>query len=1521
MRLVALGIKGSKSFDLVRKATAKMKDETLAATLAETGLTAEEQAQILVMHGYTATEAEATVAIANNTGSTVANTVAQEANAVAGATDTAVDEANTATTIADTAATTANTEATVANTVAQEANAVAGATSSVTNAGGAGGSLIGLAGKGLLKKVGSLFAGFGTSLGATLGVAGIAVGAAVAIGSGIRSYLDKQKEEAEEKIKKQAEDAKKALDDNFANIRNYQQEISEVEGQINSIREKILKINQTDKLTIADKSEIERLTTQNQLLEQRLKLLKSSISYEKQQAAVSAKKVLESQTQEEFDHFYTQPTEKNPKKQSEKASDYKRALELQIYDLQNYYRRFSDVLDYNSGVQDPGSLNQGDKSISALTNIANNIQMQQGAALVAIDKVQSIISSFLDDDGNIISGYEDLYNTYQKYLNELSILASPDDFLSTLQTIGISEDTYKSLMNQAYTGNFDISQIDDSIKKQFTDKGISEDTINKIFTYKASQYNYLLSEIDKKYNKEAQKYSEIKYATFDKNAAFSKISNKFNPNATQQYLVEGGKIITDKVPPEIQEKNRQIQNLLKQYAENNPIEFQFLLQYDTNFDKFNSYLDEEYAKTQDWSKAFSSAMSKTQTEIKGMDLTAQQNAAISQTDAQINGKLKQYAKENPVEFELLLSYDEGFTEFDKFIKQQIDNGEDLDTAFTNATKHFGELAKQSKYDEENVGGSMFSNLFNDDGADSFYNKIEKYESSLKKLLDYYNKIASGEFQNSDFAALWKDFPTLAGETKNLDTAILSLINTMNTNIDADFASQLAEMKSKGATEQDIAQFQVFHDKVLNASQALTDFAHNANVAISKLENTENAFKTVKSAIDEYNDQNSFSFSTLKSLLELDDEHISLLFNEQGALDLSTQKYKDYTKAQITSLKAAISTESLNQVDSIKTKADALEYLASSAHNAATSELELADAQWREALIKAHNKDQEIGGDAFTKVTQQAYKSYQQRISLIDAYAKSLDQISESTSSAKEASREYKNQLEVEKHALESTKKALEDKRDALEKQKDGYEDALSALKDLVSLTEEYIRKMKEDERNALEKQKSAYDEIVSKKKEALRLAREEKKVNDEIAEKQKLVAKDALSLSVANLDDSSAGKKARKIAQDNLLKSNEELQNKLSDKEYEIRVAALEKEQEARDKWYDDQIKKIDDYLKNTRQIYEDACSLIDNDTGTLYSNLWNKYVYPYTTQTRAEYNHMWSSAQTALQKYGSAHQGIFALMNNLQEKIYKSDDAIKAVKDSISQYSTKIDNVTKKINEVGDAADTTIKKVQAAIQAANNIPDIDAGKKWHFSFDGIDYWVDGHKSKYEAANDIINGYLYPKYGAFAVNNPYSNGGKRVPGKSKDYSLMQLVHDSIKKYAGGTRDSDSLAITQEDGFEAIFGKLSRGQYTMMPQGSQVFTAAQTDNLYGFSSDPQKFISDVIGKMSSFLSSRYNGYGDGIGNVTNQVTKNSGDTILNFAPITNIQGNADKTTVGQMDELYEKFKKRFMLEMLREKNNL
>ena len=112
---------------------------------------------------------------------------------------------------------------------------------------------------------------------------------------------------------------------------------------------------------------------------------------------------------------------------------------------------------------------------------------------------------------------------------------------------------------------------------------------------------------------------------------------------------------------------------------------------------------------------------------------------------------------------------------------------------------------------------------------------------------------------------------------------------------------------------------------------------------------------------------------------------------------------------------------------------------------------------------------------------------------------------------------------------------------------------------------------------------------------------------------------------------------------------------------------------------------------------------------------------------------------------------------------------------------------------------------------------------------------------------------------------------------------------------------------------------------MMPKGSQVFNSDMTDNLYNFSADPQKFLSDVIGKMSSFLSSRYGDISNSLESVTNKVTKFGGDVSFNPTSTYNIYGNVDNTTLNnakkQEQKLYEKYKKQFMLEILREKNNL
>lgn len=152
------------------------------------------------------------------------------------------------------------------------------------------------------------------------------------------------------------------------------------------------------------------------------------------------------------------------------------------------------------------------------------------------------------------------------------------------------------------------------------------------------------------------------------------------------------------------------------------------------------------------------------------------------------------------------------------------------------------------------------------------------------------------------------------------------------------------------------------------------------------------------------------------------------------------------------------------------------------------------------------------------------------------------------------------------------------------------------------------------------------------------------------------------------------------------------------------------------------------------------------------------------------------------------------------------------------------------------------------------------------------------------------------------------------------------IYGTIKHYAKGTRNSNGgLSVTQEDGFEAIFGKLQSGEYTMMPEGSQVFSNKMTDNLFNFSADPQRFITKLSSKFN------YLNYFDSIqGNidrkakniVNNSRQKNIGDITVNSAPIY-IQGDATQSTVNALraeaDKIVNRATKNVMNIALRNKN--
>lgn len=759
-------------------------------------------------------------------------------------------------------------------------------------------------------------------------------------------------------------------------------------------------------------------------------------------------------------------------------------------------------------------------------------------------------------------------------------------------------------------------------------------------------------------------------------------------------------------------------------------------------------------------------------------------------------------------------------------------------------KHL-DIARQSAIEAGTYTAISLSSILSEksDGEEeSFSDRIKTYTDSVSELQESLESFKSGSFTNDDFLSLVNTYPQLAGRASDLDAAITELLDDMDSTMVSDFDSQFGKLD----TQEDIDALKEYESQVLSTRETAAKFQ-------SDIENLVSVFGTVKSAVEEYNENGFLSLSSLQSILSLNDKYISALTNEQGALDLSTESYKKLVEAELIELKAQTLQNSLDTVRNIDNRTEALAYLNEREHSAAQASLDLADAQWQEALSAAAVKDIQQGtGDLYQRTVIAARKAYDTRIALIDEYAKTAFTIGELST----ATDEYSKALNNEKEALENSKKALEDQKNALEETKQGYEDALSAVKDLVSWVQDYIKQIKNDEIDALQKKKESIDKLIESQKELLDAEKEEYEWNKTIAEKQNTVAKDTLAASIASLDDSSAGRKAQKQANDKLAESRTDMQDALYEHEIEQRKEALDKLKEEQDEYYDNLIKEIQDYLGNEVQLYKDACSMIDNDSGDLYGKLlW--YCRNYTTTTEAEFNHMWNSAQSAMEQYNAANLGTFELLNNLQGRIYEVDGAIDAITQSISSYESAIDGVQSKLDGLSKQAQRTI----ADIRAATNAEDEWSKPKWVYTWQGNDY-TSFMSNRDAAIQDIIRKIEGQYGGVFPAS-------------------ASTIYGTIRKYASGTNSATGgLSLVGERGAEL----------RVLNSGDGILKNQIVRGLTSLGANPAQFIADA-GQMlmKNLFGNRATPAFGAIGN-NNQIAPNI---------VVTIQGDATQSTVDAL----------------------
>lgn len=702
----------------------------------------------------------------------------------------------------------------------------------------------------------------------------------------------------------------------------------------------------------------------------------------------------------------------------------------------------------------------------------------------------------------------------------------------------------------------------------------------------------------------------------------------------------------------------------------------------------------------------------------------------------------------------------------------------------------------------------------------YYDMIEQYETKFAMLDDK----VSGDgvalvLGQQRFAELNDELQRAANSGEDLADVYGGLTGKLNTDKWRDFIQELSSLTGidYGEAYQLLLKYitglkdaeDVTNDLGETSETTLEKLKSELSDISSEIDDLQSAYDTVSGLLSDYEEKGYLSLDNLQALLQLEPEYLNLLMDENGQLNLNAESYEALAKAKLEDLLLTqIKTTFANILEMGVEEAAA--YAAAEAYDSETSSLyKLIEAETQHALLQASVKDRDNNTTAYTDAVSRYITTIPTLVSLVDDYSFAAEHATSESDALKDSLNEQKDALEAEKDALEDSKQALEDYKDELE-------DAQNQIQDLIDLVMDYLKKQKEAEKDVLNERKDAFDDLIEKEKEELALKKEAAEFEETLKSKQNAVAKDALAASIASLDDSSAGKKAKKAADDALIESRADLYSTLADHEYDLRVAALDAIKEKQDEYYDSEIQKIDDYLDNERRIYEDACREIENDTGDLYGRLWD-YTYRYTTQTRAEFDHLWTSAQDALAKYGGAQVGVINIMEYLQLEIYDTERQIGYLDDAIGVLDSRIDSVSTAINNLGNGSINNLtNRIRDLKRELSDLEELNSDKWVYEDYNGRNYY-----SKLEDRGDAIRD-IMGQMGVDPIN--YTRAGSAI-----------VASGHFHRYASGTYGAyGGPSIVNEQGHEI----------RILNKGDGILTAKMTKNLSNFAANPAGALMDA-----------------------------------------------------------------------------
>ena len=127
-----------------------------------------------------------------------------------------------------------------------------------------------------------------------------------------------------------------------------------------------------------------------------------------------------------------------------------------------------------------------------------------------------------------------------------------------------------------------------------------------------------------------------------------------------------------------------------------------------------------------------------------------------------------------------------------------------------------------------------SSIFSEKGDSedkSFSERIKTYRENINSLIEALTKYRNGELDADSYHGLIEKFPQLAGHTKDLDVAIASLMDDMDSDMVSDFSTQFGKLE----TQEDIDALKEYESQVLSTRKQNSAFAKSYGEIYDKIE--------------------------------------------------------------------------------------------------------------------------------------------------------------------------------------------------------------------------------------------------------------------------------------------------------------------------------------------------------------------------------------------------------------------------------------------------------------------------------------------------------------------------------------------------------------------------------------------------------------------------------------------------------------------------------------------------------------